>query len=598
MKNKILGKLLSTVLTVSLVTGIVCTANYGDSKAYAATKWTQVKGEKLSDAILEATENHEKLQTKENAFEGFKERLNYNTAQTANISESEINSLLSNSNGKKSLTYDEAVSDVNLYFKALKYGYGAYEYFGGDTRFNKAKQEVLSKLKGKKTVLSSNLAKYLQSAMSFVIDGHFSVDGLSNTEKDSVSYQYYYDYSHTFSKDSKGYYKTVNGKKWYYKSCSTKSVTIQKSLTTAGEIVYSPVLFCKKSKSVAKSTITLVNGQKTKKETVNWKEQKSFNSVTSCREPDFNYLKKNGIAYISVRNFDGNYENELSKFVESGASAKDASMIIFDIRSNGGGSDEFATQWVEKFTGEKPVLNSVFNNKLTALSGWSYSKETYDINSSLGYMINNNIPIIVLVDDKCGSAGESMLLDLRALDNVIVIGGNSSGAQLCGNVQGYRLPNSGITVDFGRSLQFVYKMANVDDRGYAPDIWCDPSSALKAVTNMLKKQNYISSETASYFKNKIGDSYKQLAIEFIGSLVPAGESFGKISNNKLNVLLNNGKKITNYTVKSTDPSKLTAKKLSNGKLHLKVNSGAVTDGERVKFVITYGGKDYSFVAVC
>lgn len=106
MKNKIFGKLLSTVLTVSLVTGIVCTANYGDSKAYAATKWDSVKGEKLSDAILEATENHEKLQTKENAFEGFKELLNYNTAQTANISESEINSLLSNSNGKKSLTYE------------------------------------------------------------------------------------------------------------------------------------------------------------------------------------------------------------------------------------------------------------------------------------------------------------------------------------------------------------------------------------------------------------------------------------------------------------------------------------------------------------
>ena len=66
-------------------------------------------------------------------------------------------------------------------------------------------------------------------------------------------------------------------------------------------------------------------------------------------------------------------------------------------------------------------------------------------------MIKNNIPIIALVDNKCGSAGESMLLSLRSLENVIVIGGNSYGAQLCGNMQWYKLPNSGMNVAFGRS---------------------------------------------------------------------------------------------------------------------------------------------------
>ena len=146
-------------------------------------------------------------------------------------------------------------------------------------------------------------------------------------------------------------------------------MSLQKTLTPSGKIVYSPVLFCKKANSVKKPTITLVNGKNTKKEPVNWKEQKSFSLTAPCREPDFKYLEQNGAAYISVRNFDWDYEEELSKFTESGASAQKASMIIFDIRSNGGGSDNFATQWVKNFTGEKPVLNRAFSNQLTALNG-------------------------------------------------------------------------------------------------------------------------------------------------------------------------------------------------------------------------------------
>lgn len=581
MKRKLFAVLLSLCMLVTMM----------PSMAYGAEKWDLAKGEKLDDAILKAGEDHEKLQTKENVFDGFKNLLNYNTAQTANISENEIESLLSNSIGKNSLTYKEAVSDVNLYFKALKYRYGAYEYFGGDTRFNKAKKEVLGKLEGKKKVSRASLTKYLQNAMRFVIDGHFSVDGMTNTNKDSVAYQYYYDYSHAFSKDAKGYYKVKNGKKWYYKSCTTKSVSLQKTLMPSGKIVYSPVLFCKKANSVKKSTITLANGKNTKKEPVNWKEQKSFSLTAPCREPDFKYLEQNGVAYISVRNFDWDYEEKLSKFTDSGASVQDASMIIFDIRSNGGGSDSFATQWVKNFTGEKPVLNQAFSNHLTALDDWDYGKEVNDINVNTGYMIKNNIPIIVLVDNKCGSAGESMLLSLRSLENVIVIGGNSYGAQLCGNMQWYKLPNSGMNVAFGRSLEFTYKTANVDNKGYMPDIWCNPSNALKAVTNMLKKQNYISADTSKYFMEQVGDKYNEVCIKFVGSLVPADSGFGRIGNDKLDVVCN-GKTITNYTVISSDSSKMEASRLSNGKLSLK----AVQIDEEVPITITYKGKNYVFYA--
>ncbi len=66
-----------------------------------------------------------------------------------------------------------------------------------------------------------------------------------------------------------------------------------------------------------------------------------------------------------------------------------------------------------------------------------------------------------------------------------------------------------MNVAFGRSLGFTYKVANVDNKGYTPDIWCNPSNALKAVTNMLKKQNYISADTSKYFMEQVGDKYNQ-----------------------------------------------------------------------------------------
>lgn len=124
-----------------------------------------------------------------------------------------------------------------------------------------------------------------------------------------------------------------------------------------------------------------------------------------------------------------------------------------------------------------------------------------------------------------------------------------------------------------------------------PDIWCNPSNALKAVTNMLKKQNYISADTSKYFMEQIGDRYNEVCIKFVGSLVPADSGFGRIGSDKLDVVCN-GKTITDYTVVSSDTSKMAASRLSNGKLSLK----AVQKDERVPITITYKGKNYVFYA--
>ncbi len=111
-------------------------------------------------------------------------------------------------------------------------------------------------------------------------------------------------------------------------------------------------------------------------------------------------------------------------------------------------------------------------------------------------LAENDVPVIVLMDDLCGSAGESALNYIRTLDNVLVVGSNSSGYQLCGNAYGYCLPNSGIWACFGTGLQYNFKAENVDFKGYEPDVWCDPKTALQSVLNMMVRGGLCTADTA------------------------------------------------------------------------------------------------------
>lgn len=61
------------------------------------------------------------------------------------FSEDEIKNLVEPKE-MKNITKQEVKDDVEVAFNMLKYSYGAYEYFGGDEAFNKAKEDVLKKL--------------------------------------------------------------------------------------------------------------------------------------------------------------------------------------------------------------------------------------------------------------------------------------------------------------------------------------------------------------------------------------------------------------------------------------------------------------------
>ena len=98
---------------------------------------------------------------------------------------------------------DEAFEDVEYLFSLLKYGYSAYEYFGGDEVFKAAKESIQTSLSNLKedNIPTSIFTDILYSQLSFIQDSHFILGSykLCNYTK------YYSSRKLTFYKDKIGF---------------------------------------------------------------------------------------------------------------------------------------------------------------------------------------------------------------------------------------------------------------------------------------------------------------------------------------------------------------------------------------------------------
>ena len=436
-------------------------------------------------------------------FDGFEDYLQHHRGEVE-ITQAEIDSLMDlNHPGKATLTRAEALEDVDLYFRALHYSYGAYYYFG-EENFQKAENTIRAKLSSCKTITRDQLISLMYSNLLFVRDGHFCIAGrYEPAYESSVQYLYYYS-DRSFGKDANGYYLLGESEKWYYTSCGNANAEMQPYLEKSGRVCYSLRQFCPATAAHTTDIITLTKGGETKTVSLTWSLSQSYLEDGS-QVPDYHYLKSNGIALITIRRFDWNYEETMDEFVRTGSDLKNAKLII-DARSNSGGDEDFIKNWLKSYTGEEPEQKTIISNWGTAMfdrtQAYADLGEEFaafrtgdnDYELSQGKLLENSTPILLLTDSMSGSAGESIVTYCRTLDNCLVIGGPTRGAQLVGNVRGWTLPNSGIGFQFGQSFHFIYNMENVDGKGYEPDLWCDPKTSLQAVLSMVERYGLGSAE--------------------------------------------------------------------------------------------------------
>ena len=448
-------------------------------------------------------------------FDGFEDYIVNDPSTIDLLSDDEIKALVTNHPTRQSVSQADALADVDLLFRALHNAYGAYYYFGAD-KFAAAEAEVKAWVQKQKTVNVDKLGQTINTALQFVQDAHFAIRPGEENVKQQKAWYSYIGTEQGFSKDDSGYYRMIDGEKWYVDSLSNKSCEMSPVLRANGSLGYAPTLLCH-GKAGSSDTITLRNGDGvTRTDKIVWKANESLLDDTWDRSSAcYRYLEENGILYLSIRLFDSRRfaDTVLPEYAASGSKAKNCKLVIYDLRSNGGGDDRYARTWTQNFTGAKSVEPKVAagnrGSKLGNAAGFNWmSVGIFDGGVSRGNWLPNDIPVIVLMDSRCGSSGESALTFAKTMDNVIVIGSNSAGYQLCGNVYDYSLPCTGITACFGVSLSFYGSMDNVDYKGYEPDLWCNPKTALQSVLNMVERYDLGSAEGVAALRAQLPEILK------------------------------------------------------------------------------------------
>jgi len=516
------------------------------------------------------------------AFTGFS---NWLKSDRSLLTQAEVDSLKANSSST-TVSYAQAVSDIELYFRTLKYAYGAYYYFGGDAAFNAAKAEALAAISGKTNITPAAIAQAIFKSVDFVMDGHFSIGGSSIVEYEEYKKVYFYS-DLEFCKEGDRFYTYIDGEKWYFTGFSNPNASIEYTLKKDGQLAYSPALICPVTEA-GSDTVTLTNGAMTKTLAVKWTQSSSMLGSYSPAF-DFKTLEEKGVGYISIRSFDGNAVSTLNDFAATGADFKDAEVIIFDIRGNGGGSDIYGDMWVKNFTGQNIALPTAHSNRVTALSHGTLGNERIEEIYIDGKVIPNDIPILVLVDNYCASAGESMLLFLKTLENAVIIGSSSAGYQLAGNRVDLTLPNSGVPFSFGTSFSFKFDTTNVDGVGYAPDVYCDPINALDAALRLVGSNMKIEHdlESGSGFTS-FDPGSSRINIEFFDSTIFAGQTFGTNAGTHTIPVFLDGNETANFTFTNTKDSVVAFTKV-DGKLRMKITGNGYS-----VLSVTAGGVTTSF----
>ena len=448
-------------------------------------------------------------------FDGFEDYIVNDPSTIDLLSDDEIKALVTNHPTRQSVSRDDALADVDLLFRALHNAYAAYYYFGED-KFDAAEAEVKAWVQKQKTVNVEKLGQTINTALQFVQDAHFSIRPGAENVKQQKAWYSYIGTEQSFFKDDSGYYRMIDGEKWYVDSLSNKSSEMSPVLRANGSLGYAPTLLCH-GKAGSSDTITLRNGDGvTRTDKIVWKANESLLDDTWDRSSAcYRYLEENGILYLSIRLFDNRRfaDTVLPEYAASGSKAKNCKLVIYDLRSNGGGDDRYARTWTKNFTGAKAVESKVASanrgSKLGSAAGFNWiSADEFDGGFDQGKWLANDIPVIVLMDSRCGSSGESALTFAKTMDNVIVIGSNSAGYQLCGNVYDYSLPRTGITACFGVSLSFYGSMDNVDYKGYEPDLWCNPKTSLQSVLNMVERYDLGSAEGVAALRAQLPEILK------------------------------------------------------------------------------------------
>lgn len=412
---------------------------------------------------------------------------------------------------KPSITREEAFQDVDFLLSLLKYGYAAYQYFGGDVGFQEARKKIEADLEEQSFPLSA--AKFIQilvNRLDLINDGHFAIGSSVLVKPKSM----YMNMEHEFHRDHIGYYLQGETDRVYLKSVKGQHPEnfMWPSLNDSGAVVY-------------RLGMLEPTGQRELTVKAVLQDHQGQNICLTLTELLGSYVygasiyeryEVEGLPVISVKRFpswpvDRRDYVLMQDFFMEAYDLRNEPAIILDLRSHRGGDDNQGYSWIRNFTGMpfgkpahlKAPLRTATAEKLRSLDMERsqhvlhefYERVSRPSTSSWGEievylpeLIENDTVVVVLTDRRTASGGEHFLDALRHLENVVIMGTNTAGCML-GNSAQTQLPNSKVQVTLGVSLRLPLDLVHREGVGLLPDFWVPPRQALDFAVKFI--QNYV-----------------------------------------------------------------------------------------------------------
>ncbi len=395
------------------------------------------------------------------------------------------------------LTHEEAKTEIDYLFDLIKYGYGAYQYFGGEPVFDALKTLILQKLSQKpdpvdvKVYIEEVLAPCLRSVIT---DNHFWIGGQSVGSQQVL----YYNEDVGIDKVGEDFTLTQDGK--VYRILSIGSLDpgqlIRPTINRDGELAWALSAMAAPGRASVGVMLTLENTETGETSTQRFVlPAASISYVRDINRDTVTLSEVDGMPILENRRLYEREEGgqEMSEFLATAALVRNKPALILDLRGNEGGNSNIAQSWVYSYTFQYPrynfcstVLTSETAREINSGGGiypTLWAPVTYDA----PVKISNKRLVMVLIDPDNGSSGENFIGFLRQVENVVFVGAPSAGCLLCGNVGSTTLPTSRQKLQFGVNLNILPDLSQFEGVGFAPDLWVPPGESVERVVKFLAR---------------------------------------------------------------------------------------------------------------
>lgn len=417
------------------------------------------------------------------------------------------------------LEFDSYKEDVEFLFGVLKYTYGPYAYFGGEEVFNQAKQTILQKIDEEQGITKAKFESILRSKLKFIEDTHFSI-GNALVNESKYSYQYHEAF---YYKDYKGIFRIDDGEKYYLIKVNGEENVVdylKSTIDLKGQLAYQIGIFDDQYIRERKLEITLSKGGEQYNETIEL--IKATTAGANAREGDYTVFKEEiieGIPIVTLKQmvFEHGKDAEIAHaFLETAKSLQTQNTIIIDLRNNGGGNGVLPAKWLYNYSGEIAKSNGVqLSIAIDKLMGQEQSVDTVDAKDNPYYvapedieflynptpiseywvedfpnrateLIENKNLIFILVNTFSASSSEIFVDLARDMENVVIVGTNTSGTLFNSATFMQQLPFSKTRLTYGADLRVWQDGVFAEGQGFQPDIWIGEGDALERTINLIK----------------------------------------------------------------------------------------------------------------